>query len=85
MWPDRVSNPVALALETDVLPTALRGPVDQHEPLNDWGCADMFIYKFIMHQLNNQPYSRDITYVISCLCRTALERVISGIASRSDL
>ena len=27
MWPDRVSNPGSLALESDVLPTALRGPV----------------------------------------------------------
>ena len=26
MWPDRVSNPGPLALESDALPTALRGP-----------------------------------------------------------
>ena len=26
MWPDRVSNPGPLALESDMLPTALRGP-----------------------------------------------------------
>ena len=26
MWPDRVSNPGLLALESDALPTALRGP-----------------------------------------------------------
>ena len=26
MWPVRVSNPGLLALESDVLPTALRGP-----------------------------------------------------------
>ena len=26
MWPDRVSNPGHLALESDALPTALRGP-----------------------------------------------------------
>ena len=26
MWPDRVSNPGSLALESDALPTALRGP-----------------------------------------------------------
>ena len=26
MWPDRVSNPEPLALESDVLQTALRGP-----------------------------------------------------------
>ena len=26
MWPDRVSNPEPLALESDALPTALRGP-----------------------------------------------------------
>ena len=27
MWPDRVSNPVLLALESDALPTVLRGLV----------------------------------------------------------
>ena len=27
MWPDRVSNPGPLAQESDMLPTALRGPV----------------------------------------------------------
>ena len=27
MWPDRVSNPGPLALESDALPTAPRGPV----------------------------------------------------------
>ena len=26
MWPDPVSNPGPLALESDALPTALRGP-----------------------------------------------------------
>ena len=26
MWPDRVSNPRPLALESDALPTAIRGP-----------------------------------------------------------
>ena len=26
MWPDRVSNPGPLALESDALPTALRNP-----------------------------------------------------------
>ena len=26
MWPDRVSNPGPLALESDALPIALRGP-----------------------------------------------------------
>ena len=26
MWPDRVSNPRPLALESDALPIALRGP-----------------------------------------------------------
>ena len=26
MWPDRVSRPEPLAFETDMLPTALRGP-----------------------------------------------------------
>ena len=26
MWPDRVSNPRSLALESDAPPTALRGP-----------------------------------------------------------
>ena len=26
MWPDRVSNPGSLALESEALPTALRGP-----------------------------------------------------------
>ena len=26
MWPDMVSNPGPLALESDALPTALRGP-----------------------------------------------------------
>ena len=26
MWPDRISNPGPLALESDALPTALRGP-----------------------------------------------------------
>ena len=26
MWPDRVSNPGPLALESDALPTALRSP-----------------------------------------------------------
>ena len=26
MWPDRVSNPRLLALESDALPAALRGP-----------------------------------------------------------
>ena len=26
MWPDRVSNPGPLALESDALPTTLRGP-----------------------------------------------------------
>ena len=29
MWPDRVSNPRPLALESDVLPNALRGPVQR--------------------------------------------------------
>ena len=28
MWPDRLSNPGLLALESDALPTALRGPAD---------------------------------------------------------
>ena len=28
MWPDRVSNPGPLALESDALPTALLGPAD---------------------------------------------------------
>ena len=28
MWPDWVSNPGPLALETDALPTALRGPAE---------------------------------------------------------
>ena len=28
MWPDRVSNPGPLTLESDALPTALRGPAD---------------------------------------------------------
>ena len=30
MWPDRVSNPEPLALESDALPTALRGPANNH-------------------------------------------------------
>ena len=29
MWPDRVSNPGPLALESDALPTALRGPASK--------------------------------------------------------
>ena len=28
MWPDRVSNPKPLALESDALPTDLRGPAN---------------------------------------------------------
>ena len=40
MRPDRVSNPEPLALESDVLPTALRGPAIL---LNDYKCT--FIVK----------------------------------------
>ena len=29
MWPDRVSSPGPLALESDALPTVLRGPADK--------------------------------------------------------
>ena len=28
MWPERVSNPGPLTYESDVLPTALRGPAE---------------------------------------------------------
>ena len=31
MWPDRVSNPGPLALELDMLPTALLGPATSSE------------------------------------------------------
>ena len=31
MWLDRVLNPGPLALESDALPTALRGPADGQE------------------------------------------------------
>ena len=30
MWPNRVSNPESLALESDALPTTLLGPVPGH-------------------------------------------------------
>ena len=31
VWPDRISNPGPLALESDALPTALRGPANVRE------------------------------------------------------
>ena len=31
MWPDRVSSPGPLALESDTLPTVLRGPAGRRE------------------------------------------------------
>ena len=40
MWSDRVSNPGLLALKSDVLPTALRGPAIL---FNDYTCT--FIVK----------------------------------------
>ena len=38
MWPDRVSNPGPLALESDALPTALRGPA-RHTSRKDFAQA----------------------------------------------
>ena len=35
MWPDRVSNPGFLALETEALPTALRGPPQKDDNLRN--------------------------------------------------
>ena len=35
MWLDRVSNPGPLALESDVLPTALLGPAVNHVTTSD--------------------------------------------------
>ena len=39
MWPDRVSNPGPLALESEALPTALRGPaqIDVFQSYQDDG------------------------------------------------
>ena len=34
MWPDRVSNPGPPALESDALPTAIRGPANLHVHYN---------------------------------------------------
>ena len=34
MWPGRVSNPGPLALESDALPTALRGGAQCKSPVN---------------------------------------------------
>ena len=39
MWPDRVLNPGSLALGSDALPTALRGPA-LCRGYNDYGFMD---------------------------------------------
>ena len=36
MWPDRISNPGPLALESDALPTALRGPANINWTSRSW-------------------------------------------------
>ena len=47
MWPDRVSNPGPLALESDVLPTVLCGPAVS--------CLKRAKQPFCMSLLNSGP------------------------------
>ena len=50
MWPDRVSNPGHLALESDALPTALRGPASVGKALTqfqwDFHCTLKSLWHF---------------------------------------
>ena len=52
MWPDRVLNSESLALESDALPTALRGPATRHGLIlvrdsdKDFGLVILKTYNF---------------------------------------
>ena len=51
MWPDRVSNPGPLALQSDALPTAPRGPRVQHlNTLNQGSVVSIHTLKEIISQ-----------------------------------